>query len=70
MELTLPLPPGVTGVTADTVQIPADKTEVTIPIKASADATEGDLANMVVRAKAAFQGEALVDAPIKLKVTK
>ena len=70
VELTLPLPPGVTGVTADTVQIPADKTEVTIPIKASAEATEGDLANMVVRAKAAFQGEALVDAPIKLKVTK
>ena len=70
VELTLPLPPGVTGVTAETVQIPADKTEVTIPIKAAADATEGDLANMVVRAKADFSGEALVDAPIKLKVTK
>lgn len=70
VELTLPLPPGVTGVTATTVLIPADKTEVTIPIKAGADATEGDLANMVVRAKADFQGEALVDAPIKLKVTK
>jgi hypothetical protein len=70
VELTLPLPPGVKGVTATTVQIPADKTEVTIPIKAAADATEGDLANMVVRAKADFQGEALVDAPIKLKVTK
>ncbi|QDT41225.1 hypothetical protein Pan241w_12850 [Gimesia alba] len=70
VELTLPLPPGVKGVTATTVQIPADQTEATIPIKAGADATEGDLANMVVRAKADFQGEALVDAPIKLKVTK
>tara|TARA_R110002111_G_scaffold168038_1_gene233826 strand:- start:96643 stop:99444 length:2802 start_codon:yes stop_codon:yes gene_type:complete len=70
VELTLPLPPGVTGITADTVQIPADKTEVTFPIKASAEATEGDLAHMVVQAKADFQGEALVDAAIKLKVTK
>lgn len=70
VELTLPLPPGVKGVTATTVTIPADKTEATIPIKAEADATEGDLANLVVRAKADFQGEALVDAPVKLKVTK
>lgn len=70
IELTLPLPPGVKGVTAETVQIPADKTEATLSIKASAEATEGDLANLVVQAKADFQGEALVDAPIKLKVSK
>ncbi len=70
VSLTLPLPSGVKGVTAATVQIPADKTEATLQIKAAADATEGDLANLVVQAKAAFQGEALVDAPIKLKVTK
>ena len=70
VELTLPLPPGVKGVTAATVQIPADKTVGTIQIKASAEATEGDLANLVVQAKADFQGKALVDAAIKLKVTK
>lgn len=70
VQLTLPLPSGIKGVTAGSVQIPADKTEVTFPIKASAEATEGDLANLVVQAKADFQGQALVDAPIKLKVTK
>ena len=70
VELTLPLPPGVKGVTAATVKIPADKTAGTIQIKAAADATEGDLANLVVQAKADFQGTALVDTAIKLKVTK
>lgn len=70
VELKLPLPPGIKGVTAAAVQIPADKTVGTIQIKAAADATEGDLANLVVQAKADFQGEALVDAAIKLKVTK
>ncbi|MFK7779170.1 MAG: hypothetical protein QM501_13775, partial [Gimesia sp.] len=70
VELTLPLPPGVKGITAVAVQIPADKITATIQIKASPEATEGDLANLVVQAKAKFQGEALVDATIKLKVAK
>lgn len=70
VSLSLPLPSGIKGLTTAAVQIPADKTEATLKIKAAADATEGALANLVVQAKANFQGEALVDAPIKLKVTK
>ncbi len=70
VDLLLPLPPNVKGLTAATVQIPADKTTAKFVIQAAADATMGQLANMVVQAKANFQGDARVDAPIVLKVSK
>ena len=66
--ITLPLPPGVTGVKADAVTIPADKNEGVLVIDAAGDAPEAQLANMVVRVSAAFDGEAAVDAPVTLKV--
>ena len=48
--LSLPLPPGVTGLAAPEVAIPADKNEGTLVVQAAADATMGQLVNMVVRA--------------------
>ena len=66
--ITLPLPPGVTGVKAEPVAIPADKNEGVLAVEAAADAPEAQLANMVVRVTANFEGEAAVDAPVTLKV--
>jgi hypothetical protein len=68
VTLSLPLPPGVAGVKAEPVTIPADKNEGILVIEAAADAPEAALANMVVRASAEFNGEAAVDAPVTLKV--
>lgn len=70
VTLTLPLPPGVVGVKAEPVTIPADQTAGTLVVEAAGDAPEAQLANVVVRATAAFDGEAAVDQPIALKVVK
>ena len=48
--------------------IPADKNEGVLVIETAGDAPEAQLANMVVRAAAEFDGEAAVDAPVTLKV--
>jgi hypothetical protein len=63
VTLSLPLPPGVAGLTAA-----PDKNEAQFVISAGGDATMGALANMVVRASMAFEGEAAVDTPIALTV--
>lgn len=68
VQLSLPLPPGVTGLTADEPTIAADQTEGVITITAAGDATEGQLANMVVRATMEQDGKAAVDVPIAVKV--
>ena len=70
VTLTLPLPPNVTGVKAEPVTIPADQTMGTLVVEAAGDAPEAQLANMVVRAVAQWEGEAAVDQPVTLKVTK
>ncbi|MDB5388861.1 MAG: hypothetical protein JWM11_4507, partial [Planctomycetaceae bacterium] len=70
VELSLPLPPGVVGLTAAPVTIPADKTEGILSIQSTGDATEGALANMVVHATMDFNGKAGVDQPLVLNVTK
>lgn len=70
VTLTLPLPPGVVGVKAEPVTIPADQSAGTLVVEAAADAPEAQLANMVVRAVAQFDGEAAVDQPVALKVVK
>ena len=70
VTLTLPLPPGVKGLSAQTVTVPADKNEGVLTVQAAGDATEGALANMVVRATMDFKGKAAVDQPITLKVAK
>ena len=68
VQLSLPLPPGVAGLTADEATIAADQTEGVITITAAADATEGQLANLVVRATMEQDGKAAVDVPIAVKV--
>lgn len=70
VTLTLPLPPNVTGLKAEPVTIPADQTVGTLVIEAASDAMEAQLANMVVRAVAQWEGEAAVDQPVTLKITK
>jgi len=68
VTLTLPVPPGVAGVSAENVTIPADQNEGTLVVAAAGDATEGQLANMVVRATMDFDGKAAVDVPVAIKV--
>ncbi len=64
----LPLPPGVTGIAARPLTIPANKSDGVLAVKAEASATQGALSNMVVRAQMDFDGTAEVDAPVSLKV--
>jgi hypothetical protein len=68
VSIGLPLPPGVAGVKAEPLTLPANKTDGVVAITADATATPGPLANMVLRAKMDFQGTAEVDAPISLKI--
>ena len=68
VQLALPLPPGVAGLTADNPMIAADQTEGTIRITAAADATEGQIENLVVRGTMEFAGQAAVDIPMSIKV--
>lgn len=68
VELSLPIPPGVTGVSAAPVTIPAGSNEGTLMIQASPEATMGQLANLVVRASMDFDGQAAVDQPIAINV--
>ena len=70
VTLTLPVPPGVKGLSAQPVTVAADKKEGVLTVQAAGDATEGALANMVVRATMEFNGKAAVDQPITLKVAK
>ena len=66
--LSLPLPPGVAGLAAAEVTIPADMNEGLLTITAAGDAKDGAQANLVVRGKADFSGEALVEVPVTLNV--
>jgi hypothetical protein len=68
VTIGLPLPPGVTGIKAKPLTLPANKTDGVVAITADATATPGSLANMVLRAQMDYQGTAEVDAPISLKV--
>lgn len=71
MKLSLVLPDGVTAVKADPVDVAADATEGTLNITAAADATVGDLTNIVIRASADFNGRAAsTDVPVALKIVE
>lgn len=71
VQLTLPLPPGVGGLKAEPVTIPADQSAGVLVVEAAADAAAASPANMVVRAVAEFEGEeAAVDQPITLKIVQ
>ncbi len=68
VKLSLPLPPGVVGLAAPEVEVPADKTEGTLIVTAAGDATQGALPNLVVRASMEFNGPAAIDQPVALTV--
>ena len=68
VKLSLPLPPGVAGLTAQEVEIPADKNEGTLVIMAAGDATQGAIANLAVRASMDFNGPAAIDGALALTV--
>jgi len=68
VTLSLPVPPGVAGIAAEPVTIPADKNEGVLVITAAGDATMGQLANMVVRASMEFNGPASIDQAIPVNV--
>jgi hypothetical protein len=68
VTIGVPLPPGVKGVGAKALTIPANKSSSALAITADATAATGPLANMVVRAQMDFDGKAEVDAPIDLKI--
>lgn len=68
VKLSLPLPPGVVGLTAAEVEIPADKNEGTLVVMAAGDATQGAIANLAVRASMEFNGPAAIDGALALTV--
>jgi hypothetical protein len=68
VKLSLPLPPGVAGLTAPEVEISADKNEGTLVVQVAGDATQGALPNMVVRGSMEFSGPAAVDQPVTITV--
>lgn len=70
VKVSIPNIPGVQGVTAPEVEIPADAAEAKLVVAASGEATEGALANLVIRGTADFDGKAAVDAPVTITVTK
>ncbi len=70
VTLSLPIPPGVKGLSAIPVVVPADKKQGVLVIKAAGDATEGKLANLVIRASMNFDGATAVDVPVTITVNK
>ncbi len=70
VTLELPLPPGVTGLSAPAITIPAEETSGMFVITAAGDATTGQLQNMVIRGRMEFDGQAAVDVPINLTVNE
>lgn len=70
VTLTLPLPSGVSGLSAEPVVIPAGEKEGVLTITASQEATEGQIENLVIRGQADVAGPGEFDVPITLKVAK
>lgn len=68
VKLSFPALPGVTGISAPEVVIPADKNEGTLVINAAGDATLGALTNAVIRGGMEFNGPAEVDQPVAITV--
>jgi hypothetical protein len=71
MKLTLVLPEGVSGLTAEAVDVAADQNEGTLTITVAADVPVGDLANVVIRATGDFNGRtASTDIPVAIKIVE
>ena len=70
VSVALAVPHGTTGLSATPATIAADQTEAVLKVTAAADATEGDIANLVVRGTAEWDGPISADQTVKLKVVK
>lgn len=71
VKLDLVVPPHVTGVTAGPVDLAADATDAKLVIAASAEATEGEHAYVVIRATCEIDGKPVeTHQPIPLNVQK
>lgn len=70
VTVNLALPPGVKGVTAAPVTIPADQTEGTLVVSAAGDATEGQIAHLFVRGTGEWNGPTSADIAATIKVAK
>lgn len=70
VTLSLPVPAAVVGIKAEPIVIASEQSTASLIVEAAADAPEAALANMVVRAVAPWDGEAIVDQPVTLKVVK
>ena len=70
VTVSLAVPHGTKGLSAEPVTIAADQTEAILKVSAAADATEGDIANLVVRGSAEWDGPISADQTVKLKVVK
>jgi len=70
VTVELAVPPGTAGLSATPITIAADQTEAVLKVSAAADATEGDIANLVVRGSTDWNGPVSADQTVKLKVVK
>ena len=70
VTVALAVPPGTVGLSAAPVTIPADQTEAVLKVSATGDATEGDIANLVVRGSADWDGPISADQTVAIKVVK
>ena len=70
LKISLALPEGVAGISAEEVSLAADAESAVLKLTADAKAAEGDMAHLVLRGVMDAGGEAIVDVPIELKVTK
>lgn len=70
VNVNLALPPGVTGLSAPQVTIPAGMNEGTLVVTAAGDAPEGAIANLFVRGTADWNGPASADGAVGITVAK
>ena len=70
VTLTFPPTPGVEGISAEPVTIPADAAEGVLPVLATDAATGGAVPFAVIRGEMEFSGQAAVDVPVTLNVNK
>lgn len=70
VKLSIPELPGVKGISAKPIEIAADQTTATLQLTATKDAAEGTIPNFVIRGTSNFNGEAVVEFPVTLKVVK
>ncbi len=70
VTINLAPPPGTKGLSSQPVTIAADQKEATLVVSAAGDATEGDIANLVVRGTADWNGPSSADIAAKIKIGK